>query len=140
MISDSMESPEARAVGAALNQRSRLRRRHFTRPGRSLAAIAAVVVLFYAVAGYLGTAYMFGDHPRWRGMNRRPTDFGLQSETVSVPGWLDLAALFARRCPRPSTVTCKEKPPRDQSASAEEDRSSGSSKLFSYESAIPGRF
>jgi hypothetical protein len=48
-----------------------------------LAAIATVVVLFYAVAGYLGSAEMFGDHPRWRGMNRGPSDFGLRSETVS---------------------------------------------------------
>ena len=42
-----------------------------------------VVVLFYAVAGYLSSADMFGDHPRWRGMNRGPADFGLRSETVS---------------------------------------------------------
>lgn len=48
-----------------------------------LAAIAAVVTLFYAVAGYFGSADMFGDHPRWRGMNRGPADFGLRSETVS---------------------------------------------------------
>jgi pimeloyl-ACP methyl ester carboxylesterase len=41
------------------------------------------VALFYAVAGYYGSADMFGNHPRWRGMNRGPADFGLRSETVS---------------------------------------------------------
>jgi pimeloyl-ACP methyl ester carboxylesterase len=35
------------------------------------------------VAGYYGSADMFGNHPRWRGMNRGPADFGLRSETVS---------------------------------------------------------
>jgi hypothetical protein len=54
-----------------------------TRLGRGLAAIAVVVVLFYAIGGYLGSADMFGNHPRWRGMNRGPADFGLRSETVS---------------------------------------------------------
>ena len=65
-------------------QLSRLRLRiHRTRIGRCLAVIATVVVLFYAIAGYVGSANMFGDHPRWRGMNRGPSDFGLRSETVS---------------------------------------------------------
>jgi len=27
--------------------------------------------------------YMFGDHPRWHGINRGPADFGLRGETVS---------------------------------------------------------
>lgn len=49
----------------------------------ALAATATVVVLFYVVVGYVGSANMFGDHPRWRGMNRGPADFGLRSETVS---------------------------------------------------------
>lgn len=57
--------------------------RRFTRLWRGLAAIAAVLALFYAAAGYLGSADMFGDHPRWRGMNRGPADLGLRSETVS---------------------------------------------------------
>jgi pimeloyl-ACP methyl ester carboxylesterase len=79
MIRDPMESAKARAADAALNHRpSRL-----TRPRRGLAAAAAVVVLFYAAVGYLGSADMFGDHPRWRGMNRGPADFGLRNETVS---------------------------------------------------------
>jgi hypothetical protein len=63
-----------------------------------------VVVLFYAVAGYLGSADMFGDHPRWRGMNRGPADFGLRSETVSfdakdgipLKGWWLPASGMAR--------------------------------------------
>jgi alpha-beta hydrolase superfamily lysophospholipase len=50
---------------------------------RCLLATATVVVLFYAVAGYVGSANMFGDHPRWRGMNHAPSDFGLRSETVT---------------------------------------------------------
>lgn len=64
---------------------------HAIRPGRRrrarlvcwLVAIFAVVLLFYAAVGYIGTADMFGDHSRWRGMDRGPADFGLRSETVS---------------------------------------------------------
>lgn len=57
-------------------------------PGRArlrsgLAITVGVVVLFYAVAGYFGSADMFGDHSQWRGMNRRPADYGLISETAS---------------------------------------------------------
>ena len=48
-----------------------------------LVAIFAVVLLFYVAVGYIGSADMFGDHSRWRGMNRGPADFGLRSETVS---------------------------------------------------------
>jgi hypothetical protein len=75
MIRDPIEPTESRAVDSALNRPRRLGRRiSFARPGRGLAAIATVVVLFYGVAGYLGSADMFGDHPRWRGMNRGPAD------------------------------------------------------------------
>jgi hypothetical protein len=84
MIRDSMESGKRQAVDSAANLRGRLGRR--SRPirlGCGLVVIAAVVVLFYAVAGYLGSADMFGNHPRWRGMNRGPAEFGLRSETVS---------------------------------------------------------
>jgi pimeloyl-ACP methyl ester carboxylesterase len=56
---------------------------HRTLLGRCLGATATVVVVFYSIAGYLGSANMFGDHPRWRGMSRGPSDFGLRSETVS---------------------------------------------------------
>jgi uncharacterized protein len=84
MIHGPMESTEARAVDASANRPSRLgRRSRLTRLGGGLVAIAAVAVLFYAVVGYLGSADMFGDHPRWRGMNRGPADFGLRGETVS---------------------------------------------------------
>jgi uncharacterized protein len=84
MIRDPMESAEARAVDSAPNHPSRLdRRSRLTRLGRGLVAIVTVVVLFYAVVGYLGSADMFGDHPRWHGVNRGPADFGLRSETVS---------------------------------------------------------
>jgi pimeloyl-ACP methyl ester carboxylesterase len=84
MIRDPIESAEARAGDVALNHPKRLGcPGRLTRLGRGLAATAAVVVLFYAVAGYLGSADMFGDYPRWRGMNRGPADFGLRSETVS---------------------------------------------------------
>ena len=84
MIRDPMESTGSRAVDSAPSRPRRLGRRiSFARPGLGLAAIATVVVLFYGVAGYLGSADMFGDHPRWRGMNRGPADFGLRGETVS---------------------------------------------------------
>ena len=84
MAHDPMESAETRPVRAALNHPSRIgHSSRLTRLRRGVAAIAAVAVLFYAVAGYLGSADMFGDHPRWRGMNRGPADFGLRSETVS---------------------------------------------------------
>ena len=84
MIRDPFECTEARVVDSALNRPRRFGRRiSFARPGIGFAAIATVVVLFYGVAGYLGSADMFGDHPRWRGMNRGPADFGLRSETVS---------------------------------------------------------
>jgi pimeloyl-ACP methyl ester carboxylesterase len=84
MIRDSLEPAEARSGDAAPNHPTRLGRlNRRTRLGRVVAAIAAVVVLFYAAAGYLGSTDMFGNHPRWRGMNRGPADFGLHSETVS---------------------------------------------------------
>ena len=84
MIRDPMGATKAWAVKSSPNRQRRLGRRiSFVRPLRGLAAIATVVVLFYAVAGYFGSADMFGDHPRWRGINRGPADFGLRSETVS---------------------------------------------------------
>ena len=54
-----------------MNHSSKVQRRVYcTRLGYSLAASAALMVIFYAVLGYLGSAGMFKDHPRWRGMNR----------------------------------------------------------------------
>lgn len=58
-------------------------RRTHRRLVRWLLAVLGVVLLFYAAVGYFGSADMFGDHSRWRGMNRGPADFGLRSETVS---------------------------------------------------------
>jgi uncharacterized protein len=84
VISDPVESVEPSAADAALNQPGRIgRSSRLSRLGRGFAAVAALVVLFYVVVGYVGSADMFGDHPRWRGMNRGPADFGLLSETVS---------------------------------------------------------
>jgi len=50
---------------------------------RSLSIAIAAAGLFYAAAGYVDSADMFGDHPRWRGMNKGPGDFGLSGETAS---------------------------------------------------------
>jgi pimeloyl-ACP methyl ester carboxylesterase len=84
VIRNSIESTESRPVVPAPNgPRLPGRRISFAPAGRGFVAIATVVVLFYAVAGYLGSANMFGDHACWRGMNRGPADFGLRSETVS---------------------------------------------------------
>ena len=68
-----------RSAGAPLNQSTA----HHTWFRRGAWAVVFIVLLFYLVAGYLGCSDMFGDHPRWRGMNRGPADFGLRSETVS---------------------------------------------------------
>jgi len=46
-------------------------------------ALTVLALLFYATVGYLGSASMIGENPRWRGMNRGPRDFGLNGETVS---------------------------------------------------------
>ncbi len=51
---------------------------------RWAAVLACVVLLFYAVMGYISTAALFGENPRWRGMNRGPKDFGLAGETVTL--------------------------------------------------------
>ena len=61
---------------------SALRRSRLKRPRRWL-ALLATVLFFYGAVGYLGCADMFGDHSRWRGINRGPADFGLLAETVS---------------------------------------------------------
>jgi alpha-beta hydrolase superfamily lysophospholipase len=60
----------------------KLKSRH--RIWRWAALLAAAVLLFYAVIGYLATASLIGENPRWRGMNRGPADFGLKGETVSL--------------------------------------------------------
>lgn len=97
MIRDPMEPTEAAAPSCAPRRRTyRIRLR------RCLTATAAVVVLFYAIAGYVGSADMFGDHPRWRGMNRGPADFGLYGETVSFDS-TDGIPLKAWWLPAPGT-------------------------------------
>jgi hypothetical protein len=55
----------------------------FTQLACWVAVLSAVLFLFYGLLGYWGCADMFGERPRWRGMNRGPTDFGLRGETVS---------------------------------------------------------
>ena len=61
-----------------------LRRYWPTRAWHWLVALACGVFLFYIVAGYLCIASLIGENPRWRGMNRRPGDFGLKGEVVSL--------------------------------------------------------
>jgi pimeloyl-ACP methyl ester carboxylesterase len=78
-----MNSAENRADHTSPNYSNGFRRRFLARFGYGLAALSVAALLLYAVVGYLGSADMFGDHPRWRGMNRGPADFGLLSETVS---------------------------------------------------------
>lgn len=84
------------------------RRRRFTRLAYGIAVVVGVVLVFYSVVGYLGCADMFGDHPRWRGMNRGPADFGLRSETVSFDSTdgIPLKAwwLPASRTPRAAVI------------------------------------
>jgi len=46
---------------------------------------------------------MFGDHPRWREMNRGPANFGLRGETVSFTSQ-DGIPLKAWRLPANSTA------------------------------------
>lgn len=60
-----------------------VRRRRVKKLWRWLLALSVGLILFYAIAGYIGSASMIGENPRWRGMNRGPRDFGLKGETVS---------------------------------------------------------
>jgi len=84
MTRDPMELTESGAADSAPNHLSLVQRPiDRTLLGRCVAVIATVVLLFYEVIGYVGSANMFGDHPRWRGMNRGPSDFGLRGQTVS---------------------------------------------------------
>jgi len=79
-----MNPAESRALDTSPNYSNRFRRRSLARFGCGLAAFSVVALLFYAFVGYLGSADMFGDHPRWRGMNRSnkqgSTDFCSHSE------------------------------------------------------------
>ena len=84
MIRDQHEPVQKQESESAANRpREFGRHNRLTRPARGPAIIGVVLLIFYAAVGYLGSADMFGDHSRWRGMNRGPADFGLRSETVS---------------------------------------------------------
>lgn len=83
MACDPVQPTQALMLDSGTDHAIRPGRRRRTRLVFWLVAIFAVVLLFYAAVGYIGSADMFGDHSRWRGMNRGPADFGLRSETVS---------------------------------------------------------
>jgi pimeloyl-ACP methyl ester carboxylesterase len=70
-------------AGSPANERPLLPRKRAIRRWRLLVVPIGLVVLFYVVVGYVGSSEMIGDHPRWRGMNKGPQDFGLLGETVS---------------------------------------------------------
>jgi hypothetical protein len=55
------------AMGSAEARPSR-----FTQLACWVAVLSAVLFLFYGLLGYWGCADMFGERPRWRGMNRGP--------------------------------------------------------------------
>jgi len=74
-----MPKPPGVEPGAAVQPRVYRRR-----VWRWAGALAAALVLFYALIGYVSTSPLIGENPRWRGMNRGPADFGLQGETVSL--------------------------------------------------------
>ncbi len=54
------------------------------RLSRWVVALPLCVVLFYGIAGYLCTAPNIGENPRWRGITRSPSSFGLEGEVVSL--------------------------------------------------------
>lgn len=83
MACDPVQPTQALMLDSGTDHAIRPGRRRRTRLVFWLVAIFAVVLLFYATVGYIGSADMLGDHSRWRGMNRGPADFGLRSETVS---------------------------------------------------------
>jgi hypothetical protein len=66
------------AASIPTNFRNRLIRRW-----RWLAVPIGLLAVFYAVVGYFGSGLLIGDHPRWRGMNKGPRDYGIQGEVVS---------------------------------------------------------
>jgi len=46
--------------------------------------LVVCATLFYGIAGYLCTASLIGENPRWRGINRGPESLGLKGEVVSL--------------------------------------------------------
>ena len=75
-----MRSPLA---GSPANASPLIPRKRAVRHWYWLAIPIGLLALLYGVVGYFGSGQMIGDHPRWRGMNRGPRDFGLLGETVS---------------------------------------------------------
>ncbi len=73
----------SRLNGSPANDRPLVPRKRVVRRWRLLVVPIGLVVLFYGVVGYFGSSEMIGDHPRWRGLNKGPQDFGLLGETVS---------------------------------------------------------
>ena len=63
--------------------------------------------------------YMFGDHPRWHGINRGPADFGLRGETVSFTSQDGIALkawwLLANGTPRGAVIIATGSITRDKS-------------------------
>jgi pimeloyl-ACP methyl ester carboxylesterase len=51
---------------------------------RWIVVLVVCTTLFYGIAGYLCTASLIGENPRWRGINRGPDSLGLKSEVVSL--------------------------------------------------------
>jgi hypothetical protein len=74
--------PQA-VAGVAADAHSPTVRKRTSRRWLWLAVPIGLVALFYGGVGYWGSGLMIGENPRWRGLNRGPQDFGLQSETVS---------------------------------------------------------
>jgi pimeloyl-ACP methyl ester carboxylesterase len=70
-------------TGVAVEAKLARIRRRTSRRWLWLALPICLLALFYGIVGYWGSGLMISDTPRWRGMNRGPQDFGLQSETVS---------------------------------------------------------
>jgi hypothetical protein len=68
MARDAKNSGDAPKVNAVDASPARDGRSRITRLGRWIAALAGVLLFFYGTVGYLRSADMFGDHPRWRGM------------------------------------------------------------------------
>lgn len=76
-------NPVSSPPGSLANAGELIPRKRAVRRWHWLAVPIGLLALFYIVVGYLSSSQMIGDHPRWRGINRGPRDFGLLGETVS---------------------------------------------------------
>jgi uncharacterized protein len=52
---------------------------------RRFALILVIVLVIWALVGYLATMPVVGNHPFWRTMRAQPQDFNLNAQTVSFP-------------------------------------------------------